>query len=148
FHNAFYTQLRTNEQLGYVVGSSYDRIGDYWGFMVYAQSANSDPEKLKQRFEDFVQSYWSELQLLDEATLSQLKSALIAQIQQPPDNLYSEYPRFINDFYRGNDDYDTRDKMIAAIGEVTREDILTLYRQLLLQSESQRVEVIIEGTAQ
>ncbi len=148
FHNAFYTQLRTNEQLGYVVGSSYDRIGDYWGFMVYAQSANTGHDKLRERFDEFVENYWPELQQLDESTLAQLKAALIAQIQQPPDNLYSEYPRFINDFYRGNDDYDTREKMIAAIGDVTREDIITLYRQLILQGESQRVEVIIEGTAQ
>lgn len=145
FYNAFYTQLRTIEQLGYVVGSTYDRLGDYWGFMVYAQSANTRPEALKNRFAEFMHSYWAELQQLDEVTLDQLKIALIAQLRQSPDNLYSEYPRFINDFYRGNDNYDTRERMIEAIGEVTREDIVTLYQQLILKGESQRVEVVITG---
>ena len=102
-------------------------------------------ERLKNRFAEFMHSYWAELQQLDEVTLDQLKIALIAQLRQSPDNLYSEYPRFINDFYRGNDNYDTRERMIEAIGEVTREDIVTLYQQLILKGESQRVEVVITG---
>lgn len=146
FHNAFYTQLRTHEQLGYVVGSSYDRIGDYWGFIVYAQSTHTGIDGLRDRFDAFMQEYWPQLQNLDEAELAQLKAALIAQILQPPDNLYDEYPRFINDFYRSNDSFDTRDRLIEAIRNVSGEDIITLYRRLVLEGEAQQVEVVIEGS--
>jgi len=146
FHNAFYTQLRTREQMGYVVGSSYDRMGDYWGFLVYAQSTNTSIDGLRTRFKAFMQEYWPQLQTLDETALAQLKAALIAQIQQPPDNLYDEYPRFINDFYRGNDSFDTRDRVAEAIANVRREDIVSLYRKLVLEGEAQGVEVTIKGS--
>ncbi|HEY7884089.1 MAG TPA: insulinase family protein, partial [Cellvibrionaceae bacterium] len=145
FHNSFYTQLRTNEQIGYVVGSSYDRLDDHWGFIVYAQSPNTSIDALQQRFDSYIVDYWLELQTLDDTTLEQLRGAVLAQILQPPGNFYVEYPRFLNDFYRGNDQFDTREKLIAAIAEVSKDDILTLYRTLLLEGNALRVEVALKG---
>ncbi|WP_049723052.1 insulinase family protein [Gilvimarinus polysaccharolyticus] len=147
FHNAFYTQLRTEEQLGYVVGSSFDRLGNYWGFVIYAQSSNTNIATLKDRFDRYLIEYKPELDVLDNTMLEQLRTAVIAQINQPPANFNQEYPRFLNDFYRGNDHYDSRDKLLKAISDVSKADIIALYQSLILEAKAETVQVELEGAA-
>ena len=146
FQQAFYNQLRTEEQIGYVVGSSIDRIGDYWGFILYAQTTNTELADLSLRFNRFVQEYWPQLQALDEAVLEQLRATVIAQINQAPGNFYEEYPKYLNDFYRGNDKFDTRARLINAIEQTTKVDVVTEYQDLILQQNSYRVDVELQGT--
>jgi protease-3 len=146
FQQAFYNQLRTEEQVGYVVGSSIDRIGDYWGFILYAQTTNTELADLSDRFNQFVADYWSELQALDNAVLEQLRATVIAQINQPPGNFYEEYPKYLNDFYRGNDKFDTRARLIKAIKNTTKAGVVARYKALMLEQNAYRVDVELQGT--
>lgn len=146
FQQAFYNQLRTEEQVGYVVGSSIDRIGDYWGFILYAQTTNTELADLSNRFNQFVADYWPELQALDNEVLEQLRATVIAQINQPPGNFYEEYPKYLNDFYRGNDKFDTRARLIKAIKNTTKVGVVERYKSLVLEQNAYRVDVELQGT--
>lgn len=146
FHQAFYNKLRTEDQVGYVVGSSIDRIGDYWGFILYAQTTNTELDDLSQRFTDFVQSYPAELTAIEPAVFETLRESVIAQINQPPGNFYDDYPRFLNDFYRGNDQFNTRDKLISEISATGKAEVEQLYQSLLIDGEAQPVEVSLQGS--
>lgn len=145
FNQALYNRLRTEEQVGYIVGSSIDRIGNHWGFILYAQTKNTPVDKLQSRFSQFIKDYRQDLENIDEAVFDTLRQTVVAQINQPPGNFSDEYPRFLNDFYRGNDRFDTRQKLTEAIETTTKEKVLSLYDNLLLGKESERVSVLLQG---
>ncbi|UTF59043.1 insulinase family protein [Gilvimarinus sp. DA14] len=145
FHQAFYNKLRTEDQVGYVVGSSIDRIGDYWGFILYAQSTNTELADLKQRFNDFVKNYPEQLDAIEPSVFDTLRDSVIAQINQPPGNFYDDYPRYLNDFYRGNDQFDSRDKLTAAIAATDKSQVQALYQSLMLDGDSETVVISLSG---
>lgn len=147
FHNAFYTKLRTEEQLGYIVGSGYDRIGDYWGFLLYIQSTNTNLEQLKQRFERFILNYLDELEAMDDEVLKQLQKSVIAQLNQAPGNFTEEYSRYLGDFYRGKDTFDSRARLVDAIDRVSKASIIALYKDLLLNHKGQKIQIQLHGKA-
>ncbi|MDO3387660.1 insulinase family protein [Gilvimarinus sp. SDUM040013] len=145
FNQAFYNKLRTEEQVGYIVGSNIDRIGNNWGFIVYAQTKNTPLKKLQQRFNGFIENYRSEIGALDESIFDTLRATVVAQINQPPGNFSEEYPRYLNDFYRGNDQFDTRQKLVNAIEATTKDKVVSIYDSLLLGSDAEKVKVQIHG---
>jgi protease-3 len=146
FRQAFFNQLRTEQQVGYVVGSSIDRVGDYWGFLLYAQSPHTSLKRLNVLFNQFIDNYLAVLQQLDTDELQQLKATLVAQINQVPDNFYKEYPRYLNDFYRGNNRFDSRQKLVSAINSTTKSDIIARYQSLLIKHQAYRVKIKLQGT--
>lgn len=145
FNQAFYNKLRTEDQVGYIVGSSIDRIGNHWGLILYAQTKNTPIDKLQSRFDRFIKDYRQDLENIDETVFDTLRQTVVAQINQPPGNFSDEYPRFLNDFYRGNDRFDTRQKLTEAIETTSKEKVLALYESLLLGKESERVSVQLQG---
>ncbi|MDO6747484.1 insulinase family protein [Gilvimarinus sp. 1_MG-2023] len=145
FNQAMYNKLRTEEQVGYIVGSSIDRIGYHWGLMIYTQTKNTALQPLQARFDLFIKDYRRDLAELDESVFDTLRTTLIAQINQPPGNFSDEYPRFLNDFYRGNDDFNTRQKLTEAIEATSKNQVLSLYDSLLLGDNAERVTVQLQG---
>ncbi len=146
FHNAFYTELRTEEQIGYVVGSTYDRVADYWGFVMYVQTTNTSLKALSLRFSVFVADFITELHNMDENMLSQLKRSVIAQIEQKPENFTAESGAYFLDFYRGNDDFNSKQRIIEAINETDKVSIIALYEELLMNEEGLKIKVQIQGS--
>ncbi|WP_020208613.1 insulinase family protein [Gilvimarinus chinensis] len=145
FHQAFYNKLRTEDQVGYIVGSSIDRIGDYWGFILYAQTTNTELADLTQRFTEFVNAYPEQLAAIEPSVFETLRDSVIAQINQPPGNFFDDYPRFLNDFYRGNNQFDSREKLTAAIAATDKSQVQALYQSLILSAEAETVTISLSG---
>lgn len=146
FNQAFYTKLRTEDQVGYIVGSTIDRIGDYWGLVLYAQTTNTALDDLAGRYQAFIDGYADQLANVEPEVFDSLRDSVIAQVNQAPENFYEDYPRFLNDFYRGNDQFDTRDRLVQAISETDKAQVVDLYQRLLLEQQAQQVTVEIQGT--
>ena len=102
FSNEFFTQLRTNEQMGYTVGSAPINVDDYPMFVLYVQSTNTELPAIKDRMDRFRQEFLTQLQALDEATLEQMKQAEIAQLTQKPTDFTSEAREHLYDFKFGH----------------------------------------------
>ncbi|MCP8900476.1 insulinase family protein [Gilvimarinus xylanilyticus] len=146
FNQAFYTKLRTEDQVGYIVGSTIDRIGDYWGLVLYTQTTNTALEDLAGRYQAFIDGYAAQLADIEPEVFDSLRDSVIAQVNQAPENFYEDYPRFLNDFYRGNDQFDTRDRLVQAIGETDKAQVVDLYERLMVEHQAQQVTVEIQGT--
>lgn len=144
--NALYTQLRTQEQLGYVVGSSPGVVNEYPVFVIFVQSSDTDLVSIKDRLDKFRQEYAAQLENLDDAVLEQLRASVVAQLTQKPDNLNAEAGHYLNDFHDGNFEFDSRERLIAAIGNVSKEDLIETYQTLLLDQNATRLLIQLRGT--
>lgn len=144
--NAFFMQLRTNEQLGYVVLSTPAPIDEVPAFFMLVQSSNSDLGKIKARIDKFRQEYLAVLKATDVAEIEQAKQTTLANINQKPTDFYKEAARYNTEFMNAKYLFNTRDRQIAALKKVTKEDLIRIYEALLLNDKAGTLLIQLRGT--
>ena len=144
--NAFFMQLRTQEQLGYVVTSRSYPVDDVPGMFMLVQSSSVDLPHIKARIDKFREDYLPVLKAIDPAEVEQAKQALIANIEQKPTDFYAEAARYQNEFWHGKYAFDGRDRHLAALRQVTKQDLINIYTQLLRGNNSGTVLLQLRGT--
>lgn len=108
----FFNQLRTQEQLGYIVQCSQQSIGHMLHLTFLVQSSHKDPDFLESRINAFLEAHRAILPTQEQ--VDKLKQAAIAELSQKPKSLYEEMNRnwnFILDEY----DFDHREKVIKLL---------------------------------
>jgi protease III len=146
FSRAFFQQLRTNEQLGYVVTSFDYAIDEVPGFIMVVQSSNSNLTKIYDRMSQFRKSYINELKKIDVNEIEQAKRALIANITEKPANFYEEMERYTAEFWEGKYQFDARERRLSALEKVTKEDVIKTYQNLILDKKSGQFFIQMRGT--
>jgi protease-3 len=146
FSNAFFMQLRTHEQLGYVVTSFNYPIDDIPGFIMLVQSSNTDLPGIKARMDKFRKDYLATLKATDAAEIEQAKQALIANVLQKPTDFFAEADLYSAEFWNAKYQFDARDRYLAALKKVTKADLVNIYGQLLLSDKSGKTLLQLRGT--
>ncbi|WP_049631845.1 insulinase family protein [Cellvibrio sp. pealriver] len=146
FGNDFFMQLRTHEQLGYVVTSFNYPVDDIPGFVMLVQSSNTDLPGIKARMDKFRKEYLAKLKTTDEAEIEQAKQALIANALEKPSDFYSEADRYSGEFWHGKYAFDGRDRYLAALNKVTKADVIKIYESLLLNEKAGKGLLQLRGT--
>lgn len=145
--NPFYDQLRTQEQWGYAVGANATRIGEHAALLFLVQSSERNLTDIAERVAQFREEYLPLLEEVASDEVEQLRRSLLAQLTQTPNDFYTEANRYLQDFYRNNTDFDTRDRLIAALEQVTRQDLIERYRSLMESEGQRRIILQVKGSA-
>ncbi|PWC25767.1 MULTISPECIES: pitrilysin [Brenneria] len=127
----FYSQLRTEEQLGYAVFAFPISVGRQWGIGFLLQSNSKQPAYLYQRYQDFYQKAQARLRAMSADEFAQYKQGVINELSQRPQTLDEEARRFLNDLQRENFSFDTREKLIATIKPLTVQQLADYFSQAL-----------------
>ncbi|HEJ7909303.1 TPA: pitrilysin [Serratia marcescens] len=144
----FYSQLRTQEQLGYAVFAFPMSVGRQWGVGFLLQSNSKQPAYLYQRYQVFYPKTEKRLRDMSEADFEQYKQALINELKQRPQTLSEEASRFANDFDRGNFAFDTRQKLIAQVQQLTPAKLADYFHQAVIQPQGLAVLSQVSGSGQ
>lgn len=134
-NSPFHNQLRTEEQWGYVVGANATRIGDHPALFFLVQSSERSLPEIAERVAQFREDYTGLLDAVEDGEVAQLRASILAQLTQRPNDFNTEASRYLQDFYRNNTDFDTRTRLIDALGQVTREDLIARYEALMDRPE-------------
>lgn len=78
----FYQQLRTREQLGYIVNAGYYPLLDTPGLALLVQSPGSDSATVAERMEAFMQKAGERLDALDDADLAPYRQAVHSRLTE------------------------------------------------------------------
>ncbi|KAF7764527.1 hypothetical protein PCIT_b0551 [Pseudoalteromonas citrea] len=145
FRQHAFEVLRTEEQLAYAVGATAQSIDDYSAIGLYIQTPVNGVEKMQQRFEAFKKEYGQTLTQLSEKTFTDLKMAVLVSLKEEPKNLAEEFSPLIADWYRERYDYDSKDKLIRAVEQVSLQDVKSYYKQTMLNADAARINVQMRG---
>jgi protease-3 len=137
-------QLRTHEQLGYVVTSFNYPVDDVPGFVMLVQSSNTDLPGIKARMDKFRTEYLAKLKATEPAEIEQAKQAMIANVLQKPTDFYAEAGLYTGEFWHGKYQFDGRDRYLASLQ--TKEDLVKIYEQLLLSDKVGKALLQLRGT--
>ncbi|KAJ4314445.1 metalloprotease [Neodidymelliopsis sp. IMI 364377] len=142
-----FNQLRTIEQLGYVVFSSAAFHDTWAGYRILIQS-EKDCRYLEGRIENFLNSFEKTLQEMSEDDFEGHKRAIINKRLAKLKNLSQEDNRFWNHIYSDSYDFLQADTDAEHIGKLTKQDLTAFYAQYISTASPDRAKLSVHLQAQ
>ena len=131
----YFDDLRTNKQLGYVVYATQAKVGKTSGIRFMVQSPNTSPKGIMQHNERFFAESLQKLTALSESEFDQFKESLLNKLERKPESLSQEFENFSFDYARGNQQFDRKEKLMQAVKNLTKNDILAFYQNAVIEQQ-------------
>ncbi|KKO46847.1 peptidase [Arsukibacterium ikkense] len=127
----YFHQLRTEQQMGYLVGTGYVPINTLPGIAFYVQSPNFDCVQLYQATVSFFQTFLTQIEQMADADFFELKQGLTAQLAERDSTLGARAKRLW--LALGQDDirFDLTHRIIQALHALDKQHFTELLSQLL-----------------
>jgi len=125
----FFDDLRTENQLGYIVNAGAMSLMDVSGLVMYVQSPVADPLTLESYTDNFISAYGVMLDNMSEAEFEAIKAGLLNNLLEKPQRLGSLSSRFWNDILEQELAADSLLELSEAVSEISLDDVQNYYRE-------------------
>ncbi|MDH3693622.1 MAG: insulinase family protein [Gammaproteobacteria bacterium] len=139
----FYFEIRTTKQLGYVVFASPLPIMDVPGLAFIVQSPTASASKLIEEIETFMSNF--DVSKVSQQDFDAHKQALLTQILQSDKRLSERSNRYWTEIDSKEYEFDSREKLAAALREVKLDEFQSFYSEVLLNKPGSRLIVQSNG---
>ncbi|KAF7119559.1 hypothetical protein RHSIM_Rhsim13G0059900 [Rhododendron simsii] len=129
-----FNQLRTKEQLGYVVDCSPRVTYRILGFCFRVQSSEFNPVYLQGRIESFINGLKELLDGIDDESFENYKSGLIAKLLEKDPSLQYETNRYWGQIIDKRYMFDLSEKEAEELRRIKKNDVVDWYNTYLRQS--------------
>jgi protease III len=140
-----FKQMRTEEQLAYAVGVYGQRIGQHAGINIYIQSPVKDTKQAQARFDQFYNEYLTILEAVEQSDFETIKQSKLTKLKEQPNNIDEELSPYLNDWSDMNYQYNTLQKRIDATAKVTLNDLVSFYKETVLNKDAARMYIQLRG---
>ena len=138
----FYTEMRTNQQLGYIVASypmSYDETY-YLNFLI--QSGDYPADDLNSRANTFISSTPKIVEELTDETFQQLIDSAIERLERKPMSISERAMKNKNLIFEHNRDFERDNKTIEALREIKKEEV-AVHLEKIISEKSRKMANIL-----
>ncbi|RKF74782.1 putative zinc protease mug138 [Golovinomyces cichoracearum] len=142
-----FDQLRSKEQLGYVVFSGARTTATTIGYRFIIQSERS-PSYLETRIDSFLDSYKKTLENMDEADFENHKRSLITKRLEKSKNLNQESSRLWAHIESEYFDFEFAEKDAAEIRLLTKANMIEFFKHFIDPYSPQRSKLVVYLEAQ
>jgi len=124
----FYEDLRTEQQLGYIVSSGVKALEETRNLNLIVQSSVAPADKSSSAILNFLEDFrTSKLEKLSDSEISSFVKGLLDSKLEPDKSLAAEVTRNWSEISYGRFQFDRIQREAAALLEVTREDLLEFW---------------------
>ncbi|MEC9361289.1 MAG: insulinase family protein [SAR324 cluster bacterium] len=141
----FYNDLRTSQQLGYIVNSGMTVLEKTLGLIFIIQSGEYNTEILEQRMGAFLEKFNDYLKELPDAELNKIKKSVLNSKLQKTNSVTAEAVRLFTIAFEQNAEFDVNSREIRALEKLTREDIMDVVNSYLLTSKQRKLILRMSG---
>lgn len=127
----YFHVLRTEQQLGYLVGTGYVPMNLLPGIAFYIQSPTASCAELYQATLAFYKNFLCELEALDEDEFVQMKQGLATQIKERDSSLGARAKRLWLAIGQGDHQFDLNEQIETALAQLSLADFIAFFYQLL-----------------
>lgn len=118
----FYDDLRTKQQLGYIVlSSAYDTRGIH-GFYFAVQSDTANSSQIALKIHEFVQNFKAQLKTLTNADFEDVRQALLVNSKEKYTNLSNEADYYWDQIVKSRNNFSFKEQAQKFYQNVTRTD--------------------------
>jgi len=141
----FYQQLRTEQQLGYIVYAGNAPIGPVPGILFVVQSPAYSAEDIDGRISDFFVNFAKTLAAMSNDDFERYRSALLKNVEEKPKNLGEEGAEYWGEIANRHLAFDLREQLVNQIKLLNQKNMADYYWKTFL-SPSVRKLVVVSST--
>jgi secreted Zn-dependent insulinase-like peptidase len=141
----FFSALRTEQQLGYVVAAAFSETEDMPGIIFLVQSSAVSSDELQKRMQAFIRDYATKLEAMNDDEFRSHKAGLLAKLLKKDDMMLSRAVRYMDNLERERYSFDFKQAVADAVKSLNKADLLKFYQLNVLQ-QPRRLLVYSPGT--
>ena len=145
FRTSFFNDLRTNQQVGYIVTSYNETVHDFPTLSMMIVSDNTDLQDLKEKIINFQYGFSAAFEQIDKKTIQGLQRALLEEMTKKPENIFVEASPYISDWQKGDYSFDTADQIENYIEDSTKDDLIKLTNKIFFDGVFMNSTVQLKG---
>ena len=142
---AFFNEIRTKQQMGYMVGTGNMPLNKHPGLVLYVQSPKFAPRELITAIDDFLNAFYMVLLELNEYRWHSSKKGLWNQVAAPDNNLRGRAQRLWVAIGNKDVNFDQRDRVLNEIKELSRADMIRFVVNVLKPRTASRLILHAKG---
>ena len=139
----FFESLRTQQQLGYVVYTSFDSYLDNSAILLLVQSPGKDAKYIKERMAIFLTKQKKVIETISEKEFLQHKNAIKKILLQKPATLGEEFQIFSSKIQERSFRFRKREEIAKALDTITLKEVIESYNTLFFADKS---NIVIESS--
>jgi secreted Zn-dependent insulinase-like peptidase len=139
----FFSELRTRQQLGYIVGASAAASQRERFLTFVVQSSGYGPDELRKRSETFIATLPDRLAATTDAQWATLVAGARSTLSEKPKSIAEKAELFFEYGYTYGGEWDRRESALAALDTLTREQAVTLLKTALGTESARRRSVLL-----
>jgi secreted Zn-dependent insulinase-like peptidase len=143
--SAYFSSLRTDQQLGYVVSAGVRKFNTRSGNLFLVQSPKAGVEDLEQATLTFMQNYIDSWQDLSDAEFAQQKSGLISRLTESDKNLGQRSQKYWQNLNDENYNFDSNEQIAAEVEKIGRAEMGRFMQDILKRLKSRRILIFSPG---
>jgi insulysin len=139
----FYAELRTRQQLGYIVGSSASASVRQRYFTFVVQSSGYAPDELRKRAEAYIATLPAQLAAVSDAKWQTLIAGARSALEAKPKSIEAKAGELFDNAYLFEGDWNRRQAALAALDTLTREKVAGLLSDAFSPERARRRVVLL-----
>jgi secreted Zn-dependent insulinase-like peptidase len=142
---AYFTNLRTEQQLGYVVSLSSRSLHDRGGLTFIVQSPIASAAALQQATQRFLESQINVVAAMEQEVFEQNKAGLIARLTESDKNLNQRSERYWADLDLGVLSFDSAQQISQQVATLDKAEMLKFLEAALSKLNSESLLIFSRG---
>ncbi|SFH97279.1 Secreted Zn-dependent peptidases, insulinase-like [Modicisalibacter xianhensis] len=114
----FYAQLRTEEQLGYIVTAGYQPLLDAPGINLLVQSPSADIDTIQSRIDAFLKTFDARIEQADDETIAPYRDAVRDRLRERDPSLSSLTNRLWYELAYDHTEFDRRERLAERVSQL------------------------------
>jgi insulysin len=146
FDEPFYTELRTKQQLGYIVGSSATASLRQRYFTFVVQSSGYAPDELQRRAETFIATLPAALAAVTDAEWATLGAGARSTLEEKPKSIGEKAGQFFTNAFVNDGEWDRRQAALKALDALTKEQAVALLTAALAPEQARSRTILLHSS--
>jgi insulysin len=145
FGDPFYSELRTKQQLGYIVGSNAAASLRHRYFVFVIQSSTHAPDDLERRAEAFIATLPDQFAKISDEQWRTLVAGARSLFEEKSKTIREKAEIFFGRAFLYDGEWDRQQSALAALEKLTKEDALAYLRAAFDPATARRRTVLLAG---
>ena len=141
----FFSSLRTDQQLGYVVSAGMRRMDTQSGNLFLVQSPSVGVAHIENAVIEFLQDYLAQWGAMTEAAFEQQKAGLMTRLLEKDKNLNQRSQRYWQNLAEENDRFDSNQQIAELVDALTKVEMKAFLEGLTERVVNRRLKIFSDG---
>lgn len=142
---SFFTELRTKQQLGYVVYSGLNHSEKALGMLFLVQSSDYNPFMISQKVQEWKSNALKELEVLTEEQLKSYKQAVASELRESDKTMAEKHQTNIFETIILGGKFQYKEKIAAAVENLSKEDVISTFNKAFSKAEQAYLSVYLHA---